>query len=200
MVRWCLKYGSMGLAATNFLTNYSIINMYSKNFFLTGIKGVIGKIPAVLVSCVLPPITSGHFVESFFTSDLLKSTRTECLMCKELKTTFSHIMIASVLPTFMSWVLIMRSSQVAGFYHVPDEKLLLQSSKARKYFFSNMKRIFLKTNQNVFGRLFINYSIQFIACSFVLFYQQKQFRETIEPLNFSLAEIQYVKQLADTKK
>ena len=200
-IRWCLKYGSLGLAGTNLLTNISIINMYSKKFlFKGGLQGNVGKMPSVLICGLITPLISSQFVESYFRDNLLKSSRSECLMCKEMKATFTHLIVGSIMPTFFSWVLIMRSSSAIGTYSVPDEKLLFESAKARKFFFTSIKRIFLKTNQNVFSTLFRNYSIQFIMCSFVLFFQQKQFRETIEPLDFTLAEIKNVQQSIDTKK
>lgn len=175
--------------------------MHSKNFLLKGgLQGIVGKLPSVLICGLIAPFASSQFVESYFKDDLFKSSRSECLMCKEMKTTFTHLIVGSIMPTVFSWVLIMRSASAMGTYSVPDEKLLVESAKARKFFFTSMKRIFLKTNQNVFSTLFRNYSIQFIMCSFVLFFQQKQFRETIEPLDFTLAEIKNVQQLTNTKK
>lgn len=132
-------------------------------------------------------------MDSYFTPKLLKANNSECFFCHEVKSILAHVTIGSLIPTSFTWLIIYQTSDMLKTMATPKASLLLESAKGRKFYFKHFKDIFLKTNKNVYGPLLTNYMIQFFLCSFVLFYQQVQFKKTIEPLEFSLNEINRIK-------
>ena len=124
---------------------------------------------------------------------LLKSNDYECLFCHETKSILIHLGIGSIIPTFMAWIISFQIADVFKTYDTPRITLLNESMKGKKEYFRQVKTIFRNTNKNFFASLVTIYMIQFVLCSFILYMQQRQFKETIEPLQFSLAEIKQVK-------
>ena len=132
-------------------------------------------------------------MDSYFTPRLLKANESECFFCTETKSILMHLTAGSIVPTGLSWLLVYQVADMAKSIATPRTKLLFESAKGRKFYFKHFRDIFLKTNRNVSGYLIANYTIQFFLCSFILFYQQVQFKQTIEPLQFSLSELKRLK-------
>ncbi len=76
---------------------------------------------------------------------------------------------------------------------MPKAELLLKSNQTRMSYFKQLKIIWKKTTKNSFKILAINYSIQLVLCSFILYMQQRQFIDTVQPLNFTQTEINGIK-------
>ena len=79
-------------------------------------------------------------------------------------------------------------------YGVPKAELLFKSNETRMSYFKQLKIIWNKTTKNSYKILAINYSIQLVLCSFILFMQQKQFISVVQSLNFTQTEINQIKE------
>jgi hypothetical protein len=190
---WALKYCAYILGFSNLLTNVSINQFYRAKFLLSGNKTFLGILSSLTMCGVIPCVTSTAFIKGYFSENLLTSdTGAECMMCRELKTIGSHLMIGSVLATFVSWSSNFLQAHSYKTYGVPDINLLAKS-KSRKLYFDHTKKIFFKTNRQIAGVLFRNYSIQVVLCAFMLYMEQKQFHENIQPLKFSMSEINQIR-------
>lgn len=105
-----------------------------------------------------------------------------------------HLSVGSMIPTGISWVLSFLHADLFKTYGVPKTDLLLQSKISKMSYFNQVTNIWKKTTKNSFKILSLNYSIQLILCSFVLYMQQKQFIENVILLKFSFEEINKIKQ------
>lgn len=105
-----------------------------------------------------------------------------------------HLSIGSIIPTGISWIFSFFHADLFKTYDVPKIDQLLQSKISKEGYFKQVKKTWKKTTNNSFKLLTINYSIQLILCSFILYTQQKQFVENVLPLKFSIEEINKIKQ------
>lgn len=89
---------------------------------------------------------------------------------------------------------------LTNFYHaslyftikIPNLDSYLKAGKKREYF-TKVAGIFKQTNKNVYGRFVGCLCLQTILASGVFFFQQKQFRQHIEPYEFTANEIKRIK-------
>jgi len=190
---WALKYGPFIIGYSNLLSNVSINNFYRAKFLLSGKKTFLGILSSLTMCGVIPCVTTTVFVNGYFSENLLTSdTSAECMMCRELKTIAGHLTIGSILATFVSWSSNFLQASSYKTYCVPDTNLLAKS-KTRKIYFDHAKKIFFKTNRQIPGLLFRNFSIQVVLCAFMFYMEQKQFHEHIQQLRFSMSEINKIR-------
>ena len=102
------------------------------------------------------------------------------------------ISVGSVIPTGFAWSVAFMHAEILKTYGVPEAKFLFKSPQTRMAYFKQMMHIFKKTTANSYKVLGLNYSIQLVLCSFVLFMQQKQFIDVVQKMNFTQAEINKV--------
>ncbi len=100
--------------------------------------------------------------------------------------------IGSILPTLISWVTSYHNAEIFKTYAVPKAEHFFDS-KHRKSFLNQVKQIWIKTNKNVLKTLYLNYSIQLVLCSMVLYLQQNQYIQHIENETFTQTEINQIK-------
>lgn len=190
---WALKYGPFIVGFSNLLTNVSINHFYRAKFLLSSNKTFMGLFSSLTMCGVIPSVTSTVFIKGYFSDNLLTSdTSAECMMCRELKTIAGHLAIGSFLATLVSWSSNFLQASSYKTYDVPDINLL-GNSKSRKMYFDHAKKILFKTNSKISGLLFRNFSIQVVLCAFMLYMEQKQFHECIQPLRFSMSEINKIR-------
>ena len=128
----------------------------------------------------------------FFTSSLLKIQPTECLVCREIKANMMHLSVGSLFPTVFAWFVSFNHAALYNTYAMPNAENLSNPIN-RKRFLQHFKLIWTRTNKGAFARLMPNYLVQLFLCSGLLFMQQKQFKDTIESIRFTQAEINEVK-------
>jgi hypothetical protein len=190
---WALKYGPFIVGFGNLLTNVSINQFYRAKFLLSGNKTFLGLFSSLTMCGVIPAISTTTFIKGYFSENLLTSdTSAECMMCRELKTIVGHLAIGSCFATAASWSSNFLQAYSYKTYGVPDTNLL-EKSKTRKLYFNHAKKILFKTNSQIFSVLFKSYSIQVVLCAFMLYMEQKQFHENIQPLRFSMSEINSIR-------
>jgi hypothetical protein len=145
------------------------------------------------MTSLIPPVAAAALSSAYF-GHFLYSLNDECLSCRELKTIMLQISIGSVIPTGISWIVSFLHSDMFKTYRVPNTDLLLKSKIYKYSYLKQTAEVWKKTTRNSLIIISINYCIQVILCSFVLFMQQKQFLDYVLPLKFTNDEIEKIRQ------
>ena len=103
-------------------------------------------------------------------------------------------MVGSIIPTLLAWNTNYFQAGIYKSYSIPDSKWLMDKSQRPKYWF-HFKRVLRNTTNKCFNKIYIAYSIQLILSSAVLFFQQKEYYDYIEPQSFDLSEIKRIKSI-----
>ena len=178
----------MMIAISNIITNFNINSYFRKQFLLKNANSMLSTISSHSMICLIPPIAANAIASTYFNHKLFSLSKNECLTCIELKTIFLNMTIGSFVPTGFSWLISDDHADIFKTFNLPKI-----SKTSKKEYLKQVKFIFKKTTVGSHRVLFINYSLQLMITSFILFMQQKQFTKTIEPLNFTQNEIEKVK-------
>ena len=180
------------LALSNICTNISINEHFRSRFFLSK-TSILASLSSHAMTSVIPPVAAAAVSSAYFGHFLYK-LNDECLTCREMKTTMLHIAIGSVLPTGISWIVSFLHADLFKTYGVPNTDSMLRSKISKSLYLKQTKNVWKKTTKNSFKIISINYCIQVVLCSFILFMQQRQFVESVLPLKFTKDEIDKIKQ------
>ncbi len=192
-----MKYGNLALVFSNLITNTTTNLAYRQNFLLQSAKGsTIGLLSSTLFSGLIPAAIGGTFMSAFHFNSLLKSTQNECSLCRDVKSIGLHLTFGSVLSSGCSWLINLYQASIYNTIRMPSIDGYFSNIKNKKYrsvFYTNMKQVLKQTNKGMYKVVFTNYSIQLFLCSLMLYHQEKEFIEHIEPLRFSMDEIKRIK-------
>ena len=187
-----MRYGAPIIAGTSFLFNLSVNIFYRKCFFLDLKSTFASFISSSLLTNVFPSVASTSLVYMYYTQNLLKISPSECLVCRELKTIGSYMAISGILPIFISWSMNFLYADLYKTYGVPKTENIVDPKKFRNYF-RQVRIIWSRTNKNSKGPILRSLTTQFFVTSFILFMQQKQFKDHIEPYSFTNQEVNRIK-------
>jgi len=179
----------MAIAISNIITNFNINSYFRKQFLLKNANSMLATISSHSMICLIPPMAANAIASTYFNHKLFSLSKNECLTCIEFKTIILNMTIGSFVPTGFSWLISYVHADIFKTYSLPK----ISKKISKKEYLKQFKFIFKKTIVGSHKVLFINYSLQLMITSFILFMQQKQFTETIEPLNFTQNEIEKVK-------
>jgi hypothetical protein len=178
------------------LSNSYINSLYRAKFALVNNatrKYTVSLISSLLVTSFFPPAASASFLHLVYFERLLQSSsKQDCPICLEVRALTTHLAFGSLVPTALAWLTSFYHASLYYTVRIPNFESYSKAGKRRQYF-REIYDLFKRTNRNVQTPLIACFSIQIILSSLLFYLQQNEFRQHIEPSEFSLAEIKRVK-------
>ena len=78
-------------------------------------------------------------------------------------------------------------------YPTPSSKNVFKSTKDAKFYFKELKKVYIKTTKPLTTLIYAISSFHLIFVSLILYKQQTEFRNVIEPMQFTNNEIKKIK-------
>jgi hypothetical protein len=173
--------------------------MYRRNFRINKVReSTLGLVSSIFLTSLIPAASGAALLAAYFMDDMLTATDEKCSMCRELRGLGIHFAMGNLVPTGLAWVTNMYQASIYNSRKIPslDHAVAnFRDKTARGFYFDQMKKLFRETNKGVGATLVANYSLQIFTCAALFHFQFREFKDYIEPSQFTLAEIRSIKKV-----
>jgi hypothetical protein len=136
----------------------------------------------------IPSFVASGFYFTYYTNHLFKTTKQnldECILCREVKASALYISLNTILPACSSWFGAYVLADFLKTYPLPSvTKKILTNKTLRSVLFSDLKRIFVKTNKGFTPLFFKVFCFQYFLVNIISYFQAKQFYDIEDKLVF----------------